>query len=65
MHAFDVDERVFHHADHAGVDRQRLAAADQVGPAGDRRVEALGAAVVDREDVIAHRLPFRRSPAVP
>ena len=39
---------------HAGINRQRLAPAEQVGPAGDGGVEPLDAAVIDREDVVAH-----------
>ena len=53
VHALHVDEGVLHHAGHAGIDRERLAPAQQVGPAGDGRVEALGAAVVDRQHVVA------------
>ena len=39
--------------DHAGIDGERLAPAQQVGPSGDGRVEALGAAIVDRQHVVA------------
>ena len=51
--AFHVDEGVLHHADHAGIDGERLAPAEQVGPSGDGGVEALGAAIVDRQHVVA------------
>ncbi len=55
-YALHVDEGVLHHARHAGIDCQRLAPAHQVGTSGDRRVEALGASIVDRQHVVADRL---------
>ena len=50
-----VNECVFRHPGHAGINRQGGAIAHQVGSPGDRRVETLRSAVIDGQDVILDR----------
>ncbi len=48
----DIENRVLVHVTHAGVQRLRGASNEQVRPAGEIRVKALGLAIVERQHVV-------------